>query len=502
MPTLSKYFLAVALCFNAAASNYYVAQSSAGSDTGADAADAHSLSWLNTAGNWGVGGGVNAGDTVHLVGTLTSQLVIQGNGASNSLITILFESGAKFSSATWSNQTSAAAIRASGKNWIAIDGGSNGRIEATDNGTAGSFNNSADNIGVYVDQTVHDWTVKNLTLTNLYRRTATNDALPNGGGYGVEFVNGGYNITIQNCKCYEVRRHFNLGYTAASSNYFVISNLASSYSEGFIIGNANSLATLTNCVFNGNETTNAATWGGVSAIHCDGLHLFAVASTTSYVAGLKVFGNYFHGDPGVQSTAYAYIEGSVSAPQVYNNLFVDDGPGFPNVGYLDLKDCTNALAANNTFVSLVATNFGNGIATQGTATNTFLTNNIFYQTQLAIFEGATNQVAGSDHNLVFPSTMLFSTNGAAQISLATWQAAGYDTHSVSGNPLFVSVPGNYALSVGSPAIGAGSSMATFYTTDFAGTNRTTWEIGAYAFVVVPTPIVFGTNVTVPVGVGL
>jgi hypothetical protein len=484
-------FLLLAFSFNAGATNWYVAQSSAGSDTGVDAANAHSMTWLNTSGNWGVSG-VNSGDTVHLVGTLTSQLAIQGSGASNAVVTILFEAGAKFSSATWSNQTSAAAIRASGKNWITIDGGSNGRIEATDNGTAGSFNNSADNIGVYVDQTVHDWTIKNLVLTNLYRRTSTNDALPNGGGYGVEFVDGGYNITIQNCKCYEVRRHYNLGYVAASSNYFIISNLASSYSEGFIIGNANSLATLTNCLFGGNETFNAGTWGGVSAIHCDGLHAFAVASTTSYIAGLRIYGNYCHGDPGVQSTAYLYIEGSVAAPWIYNNLVVDDGPGFPNVGYLDLKSCTNAIAANNTFVSLVPTNFGNAIATQGTATNTYLTNNLFYNVKLAIFEAATNQVASSDNNLVFPSTTLFSTNGAAQILFSVWQAAGYDSHSVAADPLLVSVPGNYSISANSPAIGAGANMSSFYTVDLNGTNRAAWDIGAFAFVaapVVPIPLI-------------
>ena len=115
-----------------AAENIYVTQSAAGSNTGVDAANAHSLSWVNDSSNWGAGADkVSPGDTVHLVGTFTSQLAVQTGGSAGNVITIYFEQNAKFSAATWPN----GAIRVAGKNYITIDGGSNGLIECTANGT-------------------------------------------------------------------------------------------------------------------------------------------------------------------------------------------------------------------------------------------------------------------------------------------------------------------------------------------------------------------------------
>ena len=64
------------------AEHIYVAESASGADTGLDAANAHSMAWLNTSGNWGEGSGlVGAGDTVHLTGTFTSALTVAGSGA-------------------------------------------------------------------------------------------------------------------------------------------------------------------------------------------------------------------------------------------------------------------------------------------------------------------------------------------------------------------------------------------------------------------------------------
>src|SRR5437016_5342506 len=86
------------LSMSAQAKDLYVAQTAQGSDTGADAANAHSLAWLNTAANWGGGTNqVSPGDIVHLSGTLTSTLSVQGSGTSGNVITFLFGTNAKFS---------------------------------------------------------------------------------------------------------------------------------------------------------------------------------------------------------------------------------------------------------------------------------------------------------------------------------------------------------------------------------------------------------------------
>src|SRR6185503_1803906 len=66
----------------------------------------------------------------------------------------------------------------------------------------------------------------------------------------------------------------------------------------------------------------------------------------------------------------------------------------------------------------------------------------------------------SDYNMVVNR---FSTNeGGSTLSLAGWQALGNDAHSAVSTPaaLFVDPAGNnYHLKTGSPAIGAGASLA-------------------------------------------
>jgi hypothetical protein len=169
---LSMLFLGFfVVATKASAADFYIAQSQAGGNTGADCANAHAVSWFNTSGNWAnpkQAGKVGPGDTAHLCGTLTDTLTIQASGSAGSLITILFESGAKMSKPAWGTTTSGA-IYASGKNYIVVDGGTNGIIENTDNGTG--LGNQIDSYFIYVTGNPSQWEIKNLTLANMYLRT-------------------------------------------------------------------------------------------------------------------------------------------------------------------------------------------------------------------------------------------------------------------------------------------------------------------------------------------
>src|SRR5665213_4117606 len=98
------------------AADIYVAQTAQGANTGADAADAHSLAWLNNFTSWGTGTNqVGAGVTVHLCGTLTNTLTIGGSGSAGSPITIHFEPHAKFSATTLAPAVSF--INVDGRSW-------------------------------------------------------------------------------------------------------------------------------------------------------------------------------------------------------------------------------------------------------------------------------------------------------------------------------------------------------------------------------------------------
>src|SRR5580700_2598827 len=109
--TLTLVLLLFSATFAEAKKDIYVSQNGLGALNGHDAADAFALSFLNNALNWGTGPlQINPGDTVHLVGTLTSigttppfntALNLPGSGTLGNPITILFEPGANLTSPCW-----------------------------------------------------------------------------------------------------------------------------------------------------------------------------------------------------------------------------------------------------------------------------------------------------------------------------------------------------------------------------------------------------------------
>jgi hypothetical protein len=184
------------LAVPAMGADFYVSQNGSGIT--------NSLVWLNTSANWNNGTGtIRAGDTVHLVGTLTNGLAIGGSGAAGNPITILFDPNAKFSAPTlapnsfWINLA----------DHVVIDGGVNGRIELTDNGTPAAYGGTFDyNNGeiwaIYGGSGNHvDVTIKNLTIAGIYvRQTVTdpgpiNDAVETAG----IFSRDSSGMTVSNC---------------------------------------------------------------------------------------------------------------------------------------------------------------------------------------------------------------------------------------------------------------------------------------------------------------
>ena len=88
----------------------------------------------------------------------------------------------------------------------------------------------------------------------------------------------------------------------------------------------------------------------------------------------------------------------------------------------------------------------------------------------------------SDYNVVVNA--FSDDNGNSSISLAKWQALGFDLHSIVATPaqLFVDPANlNYQLKTGSPAIDTGASLLDV-PTDILGVTRpqgTGWDIGCY-----------------------
>ena len=61
--------------------------------------------------------------------------------------------------------------------------------------------------------------------------------------------------------------------------------------------------------------------------------------------------------------------------------------------------------------------------------------------------------------------------------------SGWEDNSINGiDPMFTDAANcDFTLQAGSPLIGAGMDLSAYFTTDFTGATRTTWDIGAYAY---------------------
>src|SRR6266403_1691306 len=142
---------------------------SGGTGAGTSCASAKDPTYFNTSANWTTGTPsgiqIGPGTIVHLCGTLTGAagttlLRFQGSGASGSPITLLFEQNAVLTAPYWPSGNGTApgggAINLAGQGYLVVDGGSNGVIENSDNGSLCSisptpspcFNNAQNSLGI------------------------------------------------------------------------------------------------------------------------------------------------------------------------------------------------------------------------------------------------------------------------------------------------------------------------------------------------------------------
>lgn len=197
---------------------------------------------------------------------------------------------------------------------------------------------------------------------------------------------------------------------------------------------------------------NGAPPGGASGINCDGVSDSLIRNNLLYnnhASGISLYGI-----DGAQGS---------SRNKVYNNTIVMAADG---------RWCINIPAAAEGQPDPV----GNEIR-----------NNILYTPHT--FRGSVstygNAVAGfsCDYNVVVNRFSI--TNGSSNMSLTSWQALGYDQHSIVATPsqLFTSAASNdYSLKTGSPAVDAGLSLGSNVPDDIrdlARPQRSGYDIGCY-----------------------
>ncbi len=474
--------LAFSLPLMIAAEDIYISQSGLGANTGTGAGDARSLAWLNTDSNWGTGTGkVGAGDTVHLVGTLTSPLRIRGDGAAGNPITIRFESGARFVAGVW---PASGAIEAPA-NHIVIDGGANGLILATDCGTL--MQHPVDTRGVY-STGASDLTIRNLTVTNLYVRVPfSSDSGATGDGIYVRGT--GTDILIENCRVYEAGNGITLQYDppGGAKNWKVTGNVARKCSNGIIIGSANVGAKIDGVEISRNRISGNYAWDGVwnngtEWFHQDGIQGWA-EHTDTLMQNVKVHSNTVGPDIGGNwhTTGWIFFSGKLKNIQVYNNLLYSTSGNFPSDGYIFLWDAQSSLIANNT---IYAGGGGQGIRILGGTVT--VRNNIIDGANTGLYVDTPGTLSSCNNNLFYNLNPTEELRYGTFQSFAEWKALGFDKNSAFANPLFVSTLDSSIdlhLQATSPARGTGANLSSSFTTDAAGTARGSgaWDIGALAY---------------------
>jgi hypothetical protein len=517
-------FLASAIMISsstAAASVHDVYISQNGTGDGTSCNDALPASWFDNSANWGNGSTqIGPGTTVHLCGTFTgsagaTEFTFRGSGASGNPITLRLETGALLTAPYWSAN---GAINTNGETWVTIDGGTNGTIENTLNGTSGgsclggSCAYQQSSRFIYVTGcTTCDIEVRNLTLADAYVHSSASD--DNGkftdGIYfsGVARNNitidhntihdswlcldgNGSNITVNNNELYDCAGGFWWATTAPSSGLYIHDNYFHDPQ---------------------NWVTNDDTF------HLEAVNLFPDTSPAN-ASGVMIYNNVFSGGASCCNTAHLYLEGAFTSPQVFNNLFDNTGnyhmPGLwiANEGTFSF---TNPLIVNNTFLGGDET-FGGNIDFQayGITGITFENNLVTGGNVLVLIaadRGSSSTITSLNNNayenIVIDggASEAFYLGSTGYTTLAAWQTAtGGEANSIFDTISTLKLNTNGTLQSGSPAIQLGMNLTSLgipaldsdkpATVGVDGSDTGNprppsgaWDSGAYAYVTGPAP---------------
>jgi hypothetical protein len=497
--------------------NVYIAQSAAGAGNGADCADAYAVTFFNSSSNWGTSSSkIGPGTTVHLCGTITAPagssnyLVVHGSGSSGNPITIHFEANAILTAPYWSG----AVIDLNGSSYVTVDGGTNGVIQATANGT--NLANQQDG-GICVNNgtpqnSATNLTVQNLTCSNIYVDASVAD---NGGGdtYGFDIWNTS-NLVIQNNTIHDVKWAIRNSYAVGSTytNALTLTgNTIYDMDHCYFMTDSNSSgsAVASGFYIYGNSCGSMTNWDNTADDnHHDWFHLNA-NSTSSRFSNFFIYNNKNVGDVGANGNAGLFTnEGgqttaNVSGVYFFNNIFVNTSTThcFAD-GFISWAEGGALTAANNTFIGRNGScvNNGNslsgdnGIAYESGSVSLSLENNIMQTMGSTFFyaNGSQTSMTTANNNDYYTGggwTWMSDGNTSA---FSTWKSwCSCDSSSTTSNPSLTAayhLPNSsssawqkganlYQTCNGQPNPGLG---ALCY--DASGVSRPStgsWDIGAY-----------------------
>jgi parallel beta-helix repeat protein len=461
--------------------------------------------YFNTAAKWTTakptGTEIGPGTTVHLCGTITAAagvtaLTFQGGGAAGAPVTLLFESGAILTAPYWG---AGGAIALGANSHVVVNGGSNGLIEATANGT--NLPNQIDDtegiVGNQTPNTATDVTVENVTLQNLYVHTCTLPVANCTDEHGQDAVGidvwQSSDVVIQNNTVSNAKWGIRYSFEGGSySNVAISGNTLSYVDHGVFATAGGGSGTFNSLSIEGNHVFHMEVWDDVGdQNHHDCFHVNSAAGAT--FDGVSLFDNTCITDPGANGNTciFSFPDADSEGPlTIFNNVcdsslsstnfFADGDINLDNVG---------GTVVNNTLVHPMASVNGGtqpcGVGLR-TADNT-VQNNVFVYAALPedLYVAQTGAPASIDHNDFSGTPLSWEMPTATYYStLSSWTTAtGYDAHSTTGN---ANLNASYVPQAGSAALDAGVNLTSLgiaaLDVDAAGNPRPdggAWTMGAF-----------------------
>jgi hypothetical protein len=482
----------------------YLANTASGTADGSSCANAYAVSWFNDAANWGSGAGlINAGATVHLCGTFTgsagsTELTFQGGGAAGAPVTLLFEPGAVLTAPYWA---AAGAIALGSNSHVVVNGGTNGLIEATANGT-GLANSVGATEGVAGNQsgnTATDITVENLSIQNLYVHTCTlpianctDESGQDSYGIAVYFSS---DVLIQNNTVTNTKWAIAYAFEGADFSNVTISNNTLAYVDHGVFVTGGSSGTFDTLAIEGNHVTHMEVWDDADDDnHHDCYHVNSAAGAS--FNGVTLSNNTCITDPGANGNTciFSFPDPSSEGPLTIFNNVCDSSLSTTNFfadGDINITNVSGNFILNNTFVHPnVSVNGGTQPCGVGLrATGDTVLNNVFVYAALPedFYVMESSPASSIDFNDFFglPNNGGFEMpTGTYYATLPSWTSSTtYDANSILGNPTLSAA---YVPQAGSAVVDAGVNLTSLgiaaLLLDAAGNPRLdggAWTMGAF-----------------------
>jgi hypothetical protein len=510
---------------------YYISQAGSATLAASTSRAPANVAAFNMSRNWsrtpGTSGKISPGDTVKIEGTITSFLTFRGGGTSGHLITLLFDAGALMTNPTWGPMSPINVNHS----FVVVDGGAsgtiggygakgspNGIIQCTSNGDGLT---TADNCYAISINNCNNVTVQGLLIRNMYVPNHM-DAQSAGGGVGIGDPSNTsglmHDITVRNCIFHDMQTGVIFGYGPATTNCTVSFVTAYNCNWGGAAEDGGPRDTLSGLVVHDCYFHDWQLWDSTAGVynHHNGFYAYAqsggvISSATFY--NIFVGPNWSGTKGGDNSTSGIFLSGPgmTGTYLIYNIIGIsnptgDSGPSndfifvWPGNGSTtNIFNCSFPSAmgeatvgySGNYLTANANVNYANIISANATAIN------VEWNTNVTVTSDFNDQF-----NLIDGQNFSYSTNatGAFQ-TLAQWKANSFspEAHSVTTAPNLNSA---YAPTARSGATGAGTDKSAFFTADFYGNPRKTWDIGAVNSDVNPTSVSTPSSTPTPVSAGV